>query len=53
MKNTEEVIFEGYPKRTLESESTAQEPALVELTTQDISEGKGVGVDPKLIRIKE
>lgn len=38
---------------TLESESTAQEPAFVELTTQDISEGKGVGVDPKLIRIKE
>jgi len=26
---------------------------IVELTIQDISEGKGVGVDPKLIRIKK
>ena len=30
-----------------------EEPQLVELTMKDISEGKGVGVDPKLIRIKE
>jgi hypothetical protein len=37
----------------LELESTAQEPALVELTIQDISEGKGAGVDPKFIRIKD
>ena len=37
----------------LESELTAQEPALVELTIQDISEGKGAGVDPKFIRIKD
>lgn len=37
----------------LESESTAQEPKLVELTIQDISEGKGAGVDPKFIRIKD
>ena len=30
-----------------------EKPQLVELTMKDISEGKGVGVDPKLIRIKE
>lgn len=30
-----------------------EEPQIVELTIKDISEGKGVGVDPKLIRIKE
>ena len=30
-----------------------EEPKLVKLTMKDISEGKGVGVDPKLIRIKE
>lgn len=30
-----------------------QEPQVVELTIQDISEGKGVGVDPALIRIKK
>ena len=29
------------------------EPKEVHLTLKDISEGKGVGVDPKLIRIKE
>jgi hypothetical protein len=37
----------------LESESTTEEPTLVELTIQDISEGKGAGVDPKFIRIKD
>jgi hypothetical protein len=30
-----------------------EEPQLVHLTFEDISNGKGVGVDPKLIRIKE
>lgn len=30
-----------------------EEPKLVELTMKDISEGKGVGVPPELIRIKE
>jgi hypothetical protein len=29
------------------------EPQFVELTFQDISEGKGVGIDPALIRIKK
>lgn len=29
-----------------------QEPKFIELTFQDISDGKGVGVDPKLIKIK-
>ena len=29
------------------------EESIVELTFQDISDGKGVGIDPKLIRIKE
>ena len=28
-------------------------PTIVELTFKDISEGKGVGIDPSLIRIKE
>jgi hypothetical protein len=45
-----ELILDGWK---LESELTAQEPALVELTIQDISEGKGAGVDPKFIRIKD
>lgn len=45
-----ELILDGWK---LESESTAQEPAFVELTIQDISEGKGAGVDPKFIRIKD
>ena len=30
-----------------------EEPQIVELTFKDISEGKGVGVDPSLIRIKK
>ena len=30
-----------------------EEPQIVELTFKDISEGRGVGVDPSLIRIKE
>jgi hypothetical protein len=30
-----------------------EEPQIIELTFEDISNGKGVGVDPKLIRIKE
>ena len=29
------------------------EPSFVELTIQNISEGKGAGVDPKFIRIKD
>ena len=43
----------------LESESTDQEPVksqfakICELTIPDISEGKGAGVDPKFIRIKD
>lgn len=45
-----ELILDGWK---LESELTDQEPALVELTIQDISEGKGAGVDPKFIRIKD
>jgi hypothetical protein len=45
-----ELILDGWK---LESELTAQEPELVELTIQDISEGKGAGVDPKFIRIKD
>ena len=45
-----ELILDGWK---LESESTTEEPALVELTIQDISEGKGAGVDPKFIRIKD
>ena len=45
-----ELIRKGWK---LESESTTEEPALVELTIQDISEGKGAGVDPKFIRIKD
>lgn len=30
-----------------------EEPHIIELTIEDISNGKGVGVDPKLIRIKK
>ena len=45
-----ELIRKGWK---LESELTTEEPALVELTIQDISEGKGAGVDPKFIRIKD
>ena len=30
-----------------------EQPQIIELTFEDISNGKGVGVDPKLIRIKE
>lgn len=34
-------------------EELKEEEKIVELTFQDISDGKGVGVDPKLIRVKE
>jgi len=45
-----ELIRKGWK---LEPELTTEEPEIVELTIQDISEGKGAGVDPKFIRIKD
>jgi hypothetical protein len=47
-----EELINGEFKLVKEDEDTA-ESNLVHLTIQDISEGKGKGVDPKRIRIKE
>jgi hypothetical protein len=44
------VIADNYVFRYCEE---LKEEKIVELTFQDISNGKGVGVDPKLIRVKE
>jgi hypothetical protein len=56
-------VYQGYESYFLEGKTfftdswknykPLPEPKLIELTLQDISEGKGVGVDPSLIRIKK
>ena len=45
--NDIECVLYGYAKNIPDT------PEFVELTIQDISEGKGVGIDPELIRIKQ
>jgi hypothetical protein len=44
---------ENVPNITYKFIAKIEEPQIIELTFEDISNGKGVGVDPKLIRIKE
>jgi hypothetical protein len=46
-----ELIDNSYQLVQPESDPKSQD--LVHLTIQDISEGKGKGIDPKLLRIKE